>query len=104
MNELLKIGILGCGEFSSHFAELFLAHPYVKSIVACDTLKKNADAFAEKFNIESCYSIDDLLQKDINSVAVFTPRHTHGPLVIKALKADGMPVNVPDFGDPPSDI
>ncbi len=87
MKELLKIGILGCGGFSAGFVGLFLAHPYVKSAVACDTVKENADAFAEKFNIEACYSMDELLEKDINAVAIFTPRHTHGPLVIKALKA-----------------
>lgn len=87
MNDLLKIGIWGCGEFSSHFTELFMAHPYVRSVIACDSIHENADAFAKKFNIEACYSIDELLEKDINAVAVFTPRHTHGPMVIQALKA-----------------
>ena len=62
-------------------------HPYVEKVIAADTDKANADSFSKEFNIECCYSIDELLQKDINAVAIFTPRHTHGPLVIKALKS-----------------
>lgn len=86
MNELLKVGVLGCGEFSEHFVELFLAHPYVESVVVCDVIRENAESFGKKFNTDYCFSLDELLKKNINAVAVFTPRHTHGPVVIEALK------------------
>ena len=86
MNELLKVGVLGCGEFSEHFIELFLAHPYVDSVVVCDVIRENAESFGKKFNTDYCFSLDELLKKNINAVAVFTPRHTHGPVVIEALK------------------
>lgn len=86
MKELLKIGILGCGQFAKSFVPLFMHHPYVEKVIAADTDRKNADEFSSEFNIECCYSIDELLKKDINAIAIFTPRHTHGPLVIKALK------------------
>lgn len=86
IREKLKVGVLGCGQFSKHFVRLFLAHPYVDTVVACDTNRANAEKFGSEFGIDFCYSFDELLEKDINAVAVFTPRHTHGPLVIKALK------------------
>lgn len=87
MSKCIKIGILGCGEFSENFVRLFLQHPYVESVIACDLNQSNAENFGKKFNVDYCFSMEELLEKDINSVAIFTPRHTHGPLVIQALKA-----------------
>lgn len=87
MKEKLRIGILGCGQFSAHFARLFQAHPYVEKVVGADTDPEKAREFGEKFNAEVYDSLDALLETDINAVAIFTPRHTHGPLVVQALKA-----------------
>lgn len=86
MNELLKIGVLGCGDFSANFIDLFLSHPYVESVVVCDIIHEHAERYAKKFNVDYCFSYEELLKKDINTVAIFTPRHTHGPFVIEALK------------------
>lgn len=87
MKEKIRIGVLGCGEFSAHFAELFKAHPYVEKVSCADTEIEKAKEFGEQFGIEYYSSLDELLKTDINAVAIFTPRHTHGPLVIQALKA-----------------
>lgn len=87
MNEKLKIGLLGCGDFSAHFVPLFQQHPYVEKVCVADTNPQHAKDFGENFNVEYYYSLEELLRTDINSVAIFTPRHTHGPLVIEALKA-----------------
>ncbi|MBR6765170.1 MAG: Gfo/Idh/MocA family oxidoreductase [Clostridia bacterium] len=87
MKEKLKIGILGCGNFSQNFVELFLKHPYVEKVCVADTNIEAAMSFSKLFNTEYYNSIDELLQADINTVAIFTPRHTHGPLVIRSLKA-----------------
>lgn len=83
----LRIGILGCGEFSVNFTRLFMAHPYVEKVVCADTEIEKAEEFHKLFGIEYYNSLDELLETDINAVAIFTPRHTHGPLVIQALKA-----------------
>lgn len=87
MKGKLRVGILGCGEFSVNFARLFIEHPYVEKLVCADTDIDKAKSFGERFSIEYYNSIDELLKTDINAIAVFTPRHTHGPLVIQALKA-----------------
>lgn len=86
MKGLLKVGVLGCGEFSENFIRLFQEHPYVEKVIACDLLHENAEKFGKKFNIDYCFSLEELLKMDINAVAVFTPRHTHGPIVIESLK------------------
>jgi predicted dehydrogenase/GNAT superfamily N-acetyltransferase len=87
MREKIRIGILGCGQFSASFVELFQKHPYVERVVVADTEEENAKAFGERFGVEYYRSLDELLQTDINAVAIFTPRHTHGPLVVQALEA-----------------
>jgi len=87
MKEKLRIGILGCGEFSINFTELFKSHPFVEKVICADTEIEKAKEFGDKFGIEYYNSLDELLETDINAVAIFTPRHTHGPLVIQALKA-----------------
>ena len=87
MKEKIRIGILGCGEFAMHFVPLFEKHPYVEKVCVADTDYDKAKHYGEKFGIEYYCSLDALLETDINAVAIFTPRHTHGPLVIQALKA-----------------
>lgn len=87
MKEKLRIGILGCGEFSVNFTRLFMAHPYVEKVICADTEIEKAEEFNKLFGIEYYNSLDEMLETDINAVAIFTPRHTHGPLVIQALKA-----------------
>ena len=87
MKEKIRIGILGCGQFSASFVELFKQHPYVERVVVADTDEQNAKDFGERFGVEYYHSLDELLETDINAVAIFTPRHTHGPLVVQALKA-----------------
>lgn len=85
--EKLRIGILGCGEFSVNFTRLFAAHPYTEKVVCADTNPDKALEFHKLFGIDYYTSLDEMLNTDINAVAIFTPRHTHGPLVIQALKA-----------------
>jgi len=87
MGEKLRVGILGCGEFSMHFVPLFRSHPYVEKVSVADTDTEKAKRYGEKFGIEYYSSLEELLSTDVNAVAIFTPRHTHGPLVIEALKA-----------------
>ena len=87
MNEKLRIGVLGCGGFSAHFVELFMAHPYVEKVSVADLDIEKSRAFGERFGIEFYRTLDELLETDVNCIAIFTPRHTHGPLVIQALKA-----------------
>ena len=56
-------------------------------MVVADLEISRAKAFGEKFGVDYYRTLDELLETDINCVAIFTPRHTHGPLVIQALKA-----------------
>ena len=44
MREKIKIGILGCGDFSMHFVPLFREHPFVEKVCVADIdLEKTVD-------------------------------------------------------------
>lgn len=87
MSQKLRIGVLGCGGFAKAFVPLFKHHPFVEKVVACDIVPERRNEYAEKFGVETMSSYDDMLKSDLNAIAIFTERHSHGPFAIKALKA-----------------
>ena len=86
--EKMRIAVIGCGRFSRFFVPLFKAHPVVEAVYVCDKRKDREEDFAERFGVLRCESFEYALSaKEINAVAIFTPREMHGPMVIAALKA-----------------
>lgn len=89
MKEKLNIAIIGCGQFCRHFVPLFKAHPMVASVAVCDKFRSRAEEFSKTFGVERIFDTfeDAIAQPEINAVAIFTQRDTHGRLAIEALKA-----------------
>ena len=84
----IDLAIIGCGSFSRRFIPLFSAHPQVERVRVWDTVKERAENYAEQFGVEFIESFEAVLQsKEVNAVAIFTPRHTHGDLAVRALDA-----------------
>ncbi len=84
----MKVAVIGCGDFAKNFVRLFQWHPTVEEVFVCDLDHAKAEAYKEKFGTEIIDSFEKVLEdENINAVAIFTERHTHGPLVIKALEA-----------------
>src|SRR5690606_6509913 len=84
----ISIGVVGAGQFSRSFIPLFQAHPDVKEVRLAELLPDRLAAEAERHRIEKTYtSVDDLYASDVDAIAVFTQRWTHGELVRKALEA-----------------
>lgn len=84
----IRICVIGCGQFSQHFIPLFLCHQNVEKVAVCDIIPERAEEYAKRFNVERIASFEDAISReDINAVAIFAPRHLHGPLAINALKA-----------------
>lgn len=85
----IKIGVVGCGAFSADFIRLFNNHPDVDEVAVADVFEERARSTAEKFGLKRYFlSLDDMLENgsDLDSIAIFTQRHLHGPMIIKALK------------------
>lgn len=83
----ITVGIVGAGQFSKHFGELFLAHPLVSRIGVADLVIARAREFSEHVPCEAGVfdSLESMLASEIDAVALFTPRNTHAALTEKAL-------------------
>lgn len=83
-----SIGIVGAGQFSKSFATLWHLHPNVSRLVITDVLEERAEALAADFEgATTAGSFEEMLASDVDAVAIFTQRWTHGPLVVQALNA-----------------
>ena len=86
----VRIGFVGYGDFCKDFVNLFNKHPDVDEIAVAELnpeIRKEIKATYPDFRVYESY--DDMLEKatDLNTIGIFTQRHLHGPMVIKALKA-----------------
>lgn len=82
------IAVIGCGAFSPFFIPLFKAHPYTEKVYVCDLIAEKAKEYSEKFGVDIIDTFEEAIaREDITAIAIFTERHTHGPLVKAALKA-----------------
>ncbi|MEV4987642.1 Gfo/Idh/MocA family protein [Pseudarthrobacter sp. LMD1-1-1.1] len=83
-----SIGIVGAGQFGGQFAHLFNLHPGISAVHMVDKLPARAESVAERLELAGVLpDFDALLASDIDAVAIFTQRWTHGPLVERALRA-----------------
>lgn len=83
-----SIGVVGAGQFGGQFAHLFNLHPGVSDVFVVDELPERAAGAVDRYELAgSKASFEDLLASDVDAVAIFTQRWTHGPLVEQALRA-----------------
>lgn len=83
-----SLGVVGVGQFGGQFAHLFNLHPGVSAVYVVDELPERAAEAVDRYRLAgSKASLEDLLASDVDAVAIFTQRWTHGPLVEQALRA-----------------
>ncbi len=84
----IQLGVCGAGAFASCFIPLFKAHPEVSKVVLCDlkpdVLKQRADQFGIA---DTCPSLDELCQRDVDAIAIITQHHLHAPQAMQALRS-----------------
>jgi predicted dehydrogenase len=85
---MFSIGFVGAGQFAGQFSELFQLHPEVGDVHVTDVLPERAQELVDRQGLAGTFaSFEDLLASDVDAVAIFTQRWTHGPLVLRALEA-----------------
>jgi predicted dehydrogenase len=84
-----SIGVVGAGQFAGQFATLFQHHPGVSAVYATDLLADRATTLMTEVGLAGTFDgFDSMLASPlIDAVAIFTQRWTHGPLVLRALRA-----------------
>ena len=85
----LKLGIVGFGEFSESYLDIWLEHPLIEKVVGAEFIPERRDHIANTYGVKMYESFDQMLEMedDLNAIAIFSQRHQHGPMVIQALKA-----------------
>lgn len=77
----ITIGIVGAGEFADKFIPLFQAHPDVDDVRLAELVPQRSAELAALHRITKTYaSSEELSASDVDAVAIFTQRWTHGPL------------------------
>ncbi|MFI1161916.1 Gfo/Idh/MocA family protein [Streptomyces sioyaensis] len=85
---MFSLGIVGAGQFAGSFAKLWRLHPGVGDILVTDLLPDRAARLAADYDLAGALpSYEAMLDSDVDAVAIFTQRWTHGPLVVQALRA-----------------
>ncbi|MGI6634641.1 MAG: Gfo/Idh/MocA family protein [Christensenellales bacterium] len=88
MNKKLTVAFIGCGSFARMFVPLFQKHPLCEKVYVCDIIPERAQEYNRLFDAEIIDSFETAIGRDdITAVAIFTQRHLHGDLVIRALHA-----------------
>lgn len=83
----IKVGIVGLGQFSPQFIELYQAHPEVSEVYVCDVIEERVERVTRDFGTTRGFSsYEELLDSDVDAVAIFTQRWLHGPMTIAALE------------------
>jgi len=84
----ISLGIVGAGQFSGQFSRLFKLHPGVSEVRVTDLLPGRAEELNRSQGLDGTFAdFDAMLASDVDAVAIFTQRWTHGPLVVAALRA-----------------
>lgn len=90
----IKLGLIGCGSFGRAFAPLFKNHPSVDSFAICDSnpeaLNRMAEDpfFSDKLAKSDIYAFfEEILQSDVDAVAIITQPWLHAPQAIAAMEA-----------------
>ena len=85
---MFSLGLVGAGQFAGQFAKLFRLHPDVGEIRVTDLLPERAEELAVREDLAgTAPSFEALLDSDVDAIALFTQRWTHGPLAVQALRA-----------------
>ena len=85
---MFSLGMVGAGQFAGTFAKLFHLHPAISEVQVTDLLPERAQALVTQHHLAGVVDdVDALLASDVDAVAIFTQRWTHGPLVVEALRA-----------------
>lgn len=85
---MLKVGIIGAGDFGAEHARAIDQTSDVKLVAASRTNEKALNDFSKEFNCKGYRNYHDLLKDDkVEAVVIATPHHLHTSVVEAAARA-----------------
>ncbi|MGA9292168.1 MAG: Gfo/Idh/MocA family oxidoreductase [Ignavibacteriaceae bacterium] len=84
----MKVGIIGLGYWGPNLVRNFLAHSQIESVIACDKREGRLKFIKSKFpSVRLTENYSDLIDSDLDIIAIATPVDTHFNLAKRALEA-----------------
>lgn len=84
----MKIGIIGLGYWGPNLVRNFLSQNLVEKVYGCDMNEDRLMFVKSRYpSVELLKNYNELLEKDIDAVAIATPVNTHYKLALQALNA-----------------
>ena len=85
MTNLLRVGIVGCGNIAGNHLTAFRAAPGVDVVACCDVDPERAAGFATRHGVPAAVpDVEALLDLGVDVVSVCTPHPTHEAVVTAA--------------------
>lgn len=85
MENILSVGVIGCGQISSAHFSAFEKASNAKLVMVMDTDEAAAREAGEKLIVPYTTSLSEILSRDdIDIISIATPHYLHAPITIKA--------------------
>jgi predicted dehydrogenase len=84
----IRVGVIGCGYWGPNLIRNFSACPLTEVAAVCDASPARLEAVGRTFgHLNRVSSLDQLLEQDLQAVAIATPVSTHFALAERCLEA-----------------
>lgn len=90
MNDVVRVGIVGCGGVAGAHLREYLKLPGVRVVALADVVPGRAAELCDRFDLDGAEPFEDyrrLLEVDLDAISVCTPNVQHRPVTIDALSA-----------------
>ncbi len=85
---MFRVAIIGCGNIAMVHRKVLMALPDVKLVACCDIVRKKAQTFAEKSEMNIYESVEELLEKEKPDVVhICIPHPLHTPIAKLCIEA-----------------
>ncbi len=86
---MLKVGVIGCGYWGAKLARNFHELPDAELAWIADMREERLDHVRSLYpHVQTTYNYRDVLESDVDAVAIATPVSTHYCLAVQALQAE----------------
>ena len=84
----ISVGVIGCGYWGPNLIRNFSSCPLTNLVAVCDADPQRLEKVGSSYNhLIQVRSVDEMLQLELDAVAIATPVSTHYPIAARCLEA-----------------
>ncbi|RPG25314.1 MAG: gfo/Idh/MocA family oxidoreductase [Gammaproteobacteria bacterium TMED50] len=86
--KVIRVGVIGSGMWSGYYINACQRHRGAEAVAVCNPNVASAQRVADRHQVPAVHGdVNELLETDIDAVAIVTPNDSHASLAIAAAKA-----------------